>query len=90
MTTLKLKHFLKPRQQAADLGFLGLFNIKAQALSAIVDSQPSKNVCVFSEASQQINKQAKMHLTKERRSEFCGTGGIYSKLNKYWKRYRGG
>lgn len=51
MTTLKLKHFLKPRQQAADLGFLGLFDIKAQALSATVNSQPSKNVCVFSEAS---------------------------------------
>ena len=51
MTTLKLKHFLKPRQQEADLGFLGLSNIKAQALSAIINSQPSKNVCFQKQAN---------------------------------------
>lgn len=53
------KHFPESRRQVAELAFLGLLNTKAQAWSATVYLQPSKNACVFSEANKQINKQAR-------------------------------
>lgn len=43
-------------------------------------------MCVFSETSKQINKQARSYLGS---SEESGTGGVYNKLNIHWQSYRG-